>query len=263
MKYNSTRRKWQLFFLLLFVLIILHLIVGRSGIAHDFCPQAAVCFGCLNLGQGLGNWMFPGAIIFGLVVFVVTMFIGRQFCGLICPFGTIQDLIFSLNKKAKKRTYKGIISPKVHRVLKYLKYVVLLGIGFAAWQGISYIYMQACPVMAISHPQNLTILGAISLFIIVVVGFIVERFWCLYLCPFAALLNISQLIGRILHIPRRKINWCKASCIDCMLCNDYCPMRIDVPKSDKVNDVECIYCQRCSLCCPVQIKEKRNRNKEK
>ena len=261
MKYNSTRRKWQIFILLVFVLITLKLIIGKTGIAHDYCPQAAVCFGCLNLGQGLGNWMFPGAIIFGLVVFLVTMFIGRQFCGLVCPFGTIQDLIFSLNKKAKKRTYKGIIPPKVHSILKYLKYLVLLGIGITGWLGISYIYMQACPVLAISHIQNLTIMGAVSLIIIVVVGFFVERFWCLYLCPYGAFLNLSQVIGRILHIPRKKINWCKDSCIDCMLCNDYCPMRIDVPKTEEVKDVECIYCLRCTLCCPVLIKEKRDKEK--
>ncbi|MCF7918973.1 MAG: 4Fe-4S binding protein [Candidatus Cloacimonetes bacterium] len=256
MKYDKKRRRLQLYFLLLWVVILLQLIIGVSGIAHNYCPQAAVCFGCLNLGQNLGNWMYPGAIILGLVIFVLTMFLGRQFCGTVCPFGTMQDLIFSLNKKASKRNYKAMIPVKTHNALKYFKYLILLWVAVSAWLGINYIYMQACPVLALGHPQNLTVLGATSLFIIIVIGYFIERFWCLYLCPYGALLNISQFMGRILHIPRKKVFWNKDCCIDCNLCNDYCPMRIEVSKSEAVVDVECIHCQRCTLCCPVLKKQK-------
>ena len=113
LKYDKNRRWLQFCFLLLAAVIFLQLIVGVSGIAHSYCPHAVVCFGCLNLGQNLGDWMYPEAIILGLVIFIITMFIGRQFCGVVCPFGTIQDLIFSLNKKARKRSYKAIIPKKV------------------------------------------------------------------------------------------------------------------------------------------------------
>lgn len=263
LKYDKKRRKFQIQILFLHIIIYLLLIFGITGIAHQYCPMATVCFGCLNVGQSLGNWMFPGAIILGIVIFVLTMFIGRQFCGLICPFGTIQDLVFTLNKKAKNRHYKELIPLKLHNVLKWIKYVILLWMVVTAFLGLNYLYMPACPVMSLGHIQSITIFGVISLAIIFIGGLCIERIWCLYFCPYGALLNISQWIGKILHIPRRKIKWSKDCCIDCFLCNDYCPMRIDVQKSDKVEDVECIHCKRCALCCPgLKIKEK-EKEKEK
>jgi len=59
--------------------------------------------------------MFPAALISGLAILLLTMFIGRRFCGYACPFGTIQELIFSLNKKSGKfklpeKPEKGLIS---------------------------------------------------------------------------------------------------------------------------------------------------------
>jgi polyferredoxin len=254
MKYDKDRRQLQLYMLLLAGVIFLQLIVGVLGIAHRYCPQAVVCFGCLNLGQQLDNWIFPAAILLGAAIFIITIFIGRQFCGAICPFGTMQDLIYRLNKKASMGNKKAIIPIKLHGIMKYFKYLILLWVAVSAWLGSSYIFMQACPVLAIGHPQNITIMGIASLFIIFFVGYFVERFWCLYLCPYGALLNISQFMGRLLHLPRQKVDLSRESCINCKLCNNYCPMRIDIQQSGEINDVECIYCQRCRLCCPLRKK---------
>ncbi|MDP8210130.1 MAG: 4Fe-4S binding protein [Candidatus Stygibacter australis] len=257
LKLDKIRRNIQLFFLAVSIALFALLISGILQIAHAYCPQSAVCFGCLNLGQSLGNWMFPAALISGLAILLLTMFIGRRFCGYACPFGTIQELIFSLNKKSGKRDYKSALPQSVHNYLKWLKYLILLATAILAWLGLSYIYMKFCPVVSIAHIQNVRIAGVLSLGVITIAGFFIERFWCNYLCPYAALLNITQWIGKILHLPRNKVWWSKDCCVDCMLCDDYCPMRIKVQKSEKVNDVECIYCHRCELCCPVLTKQKR------
>ena len=254
--YDKKKRKLQYFFLVLHVLIYLQLIIGVSGIAHNYCPQAAVCFGCLNLGQNLGTWMFPGAIITGLVIFLATIFIGRQYCGTVCPFGIIQDLVFRFNRKSSKVSCKTILPVRVHNLIKNFKYIVLLWMISTAILGLNYLYMPACPVMALGHIQNVSIFGIVSLFLIFVGGIFIERLWCNYFCPFGALLNISQWIGKILHLPRKMIVWNKDRCINCDLCNNFCPMRIDVKKYDKVSDVDCIHCNRCTLYCPVLKKDK-------
>jgi len=112
--------------------------------------------------------------------------------------------------------------------------------------------------VSIAHIQNVRIAGVLSLGVITIAGFFIERFWCQFTSALMLhFLNITQWIGKILHLPRNKVWWSKDCCVDCMLCDDYCPMRIKVQKSEKVNDVECIYCHRCELCCPVLTKQKR------
>ncbi len=257
LKIDKIRRNVQLFFLAVSVALIILLISGILKIAHAYCPYATVCFGCLNLGQSLGSWIFPAAIIGGLFLLVHSLFFGRQFCGYACPFGTIQELVYGLNPNSGKRGSKNIITLKLHNKIKWLKYLILLATGLLALQGLNYIYMQFCPVLSLAHIQNIRIAGMITLAVILASGFFIERFWCNYLCPYAALLNIGQGLGKILHLPKKKIWWSKDCCIDCMICDDYCPMRIQVQKSEKVNDFNCIYCHRCELCCPVLIKQKK------
>ena len=120
-------------------------------------------------------------------------------------------------------------------------------------------YMQFCPVVSIAHIQNIQLAGIISLVVIFGAEFFIERFWCNYLCPFGALLNLAQYLGKLLHIHRSKIMWYKDNCTSCIICNNICLMRIDIQKSNEIEDVECIHCRRCRINCPVES----NINKDK
>lgn len=55
-------------------------------------------------------------------VLLITAVWGRFFCGFLCSFGTLQELLFFAAKKIFPR--KLSVSPRTDRVLKYLKYVV-------------------------------------------------------------------------------------------------------------------------------------------
>lgn len=60
-------------------------------------------------------------------VLLITAVWGRFFCGFLCSFGTLQELLFFAAKKIFPR--KLSVSPRTDRVLKYLKYVVFAGIA--------------------------------------------------------------------------------------------------------------------------------------
>ncbi|MDH5663988.1 MAG: 4Fe-4S binding protein, partial [Candidatus Bathyarchaeota archaeon] len=62
------------------------------------------------------------AIVFGLVI-VMSIVLGRFFCGWICPFGLYMDLMIRLRKTFKKGYWK--LSERVNIGLRQLRYVII------------------------------------------------------------------------------------------------------------------------------------------
>jgi polyferredoxin len=248
------RRIVQLVSLGISVSLFVLLIKGTLPVAHEYCPYASVCFGLWKIGAKFAPFIFPAAIIIGAAIALSSLFLERWFCGYICPIGTIQELVFSTRKSKKK--FVQLIPYKVHKHLNIIKYIVFLFTAITAFLAAQYLYMKFCPVLAIAHIQNITIAGILVLGIIILVGFFVERFWCRYLCPYAAMMNLIEKIADIVGIKRYKIFRNIHTSINCFNCLNYCPMNIDIGYNEKISDINCIKCLSCVRQCSKTDKEK-------
>ena len=240
---KDTQKIIQKTFLGVWIIILLLLFSGRMKSAHEFCPYSAICFGAMF---PKGYIAFKITVIIGIVIASTSLFFSRYFCGYVCFFGTIQDLLSFRKTKIQ-------ISGKLHKVLLSLKYIVLLISIYLAFNLSQFFYMKFCPVLAISFPTNITIASVISLVLIFIVSIFIERFWCRYLCPYAAFMNFFSYIGRLLHLPRYGVYRTVSKCIDCTLCEKKCPMNITISKYDKhLKDPNCISCLKCIPVCPTK-----------
>jgi len=228
------------------LLLIVFLIKGLFTTAHQFCPYSSICFGIMGLKIHTGM-LFKPAIIIGLLIVFSTIFLGRLFCGYVCFIGTLQESIYKLNKSRHKFLQR--IPFRFHRFLLGLKYLSFLITVIFAYFGIQYLYMKFCPVLAFAHPQRIGIAAVITLVIIIFGGFLVERFWCRYLCPYATMMNVFQYIGKLLKIKRWQIFRNIKTSINCFNCANYCPMNIDIGYNEEISDVNCIHCFRCVRIC--------------
>ncbi|RLC57256.1 MAG: hypothetical protein DRH89_03935 [Candidatus Cloacimonadota bacterium] len=248
---QELRRKIQYSFLGITMIVVVLLINGIFCSAHGFCPYSSICFGAMSLNPGFAKLLYPIVVIIGLLIAITSVFWGRRFCGYICPFGTVQEMISNLNPRSKKN--KQLHLPVwLHNFLNSFKYVVLLITIVAAFRSIQYVYMKFCPVLAVSHPQNITIASTITLFVIFIVGYFINRFWCRYLCPYAAFMYVFQYLGRLLHIPSKRIHASEEFCINCGQCSKNCPMQILIHEEKRVENVNCIFCLKCLQSCPVE-----------
>lgn len=176
------------------------------------------------------------------LTFIFAVLFGRSFCGNICPFGTIFELI----GKIKKR--KWVIPAIVDRVLRYLKYVVLLLIGFMAWKTATLWVSPYDPYAAFAHIWKGSevleeyLIGFIILVAVSVLSIFYDRFFCKYLCPAGALYGIISKISPL------KVK--RSPCINCGKCTRVCPMNIDVATAETVKSAECIACGKCIDVCP-------------
>ncbi|MCB5253062.1 MAG: 4Fe-4S binding protein [Candidatus Cloacimonadaceae bacterium] len=247
----------QLIVFLLSLGILSFVIVAGKKSIHNVCPYAVICFGMLK-----GNFFSLSlqvaalGIVLGLAFMLISMFWGRIFCGYICPLGTFQEGLYALFRKKGARQI-----PYFHeRTFSKLKYWVLALTFILVIVGLSWIYTNFCPFYTLSRLPTLALGGLITLAIIIIGSIFLQRFWCRFLCPYAALLNLSQKLGELFGIPRRKIHRNLERCIDCGLCAKNCPMNLEILNDEYVDSLDCIHCRKCLDACPKPgtISQRRN-----
>ncbi|MFA7025744.1 MAG: 4Fe-4S binding protein [Candidatus Cloacimonadaceae bacterium] len=243
-------------FLLSLGILSFVILIGKKSI-HNICPYALICFGLLKGNIFSLTLQVAGlGIVLGLVFMVISLFWGRIFCGYICPLGTFQEGLYALfGKKAARQ-----IPYFYERRFSKLKYWILTGTIILVITGLSWIYINFCPFYALSRLPSLAIGGLITFVIIIIGSILLPRFWCRFLCPYAALLNLSQKLGELFGIPRRKIQRNLERCTDCGLCARNCPMNLDILAEEYVQSLDCIHCLKCLAACPKPgtISEQRN-----
>ncbi|SHF38776.1 FMN-binding protein [Caloramator proteoclasticus] len=183
-----------------------------------------------------------------LILVFLTIIFGRFFCGYMCAFGTINDLLYKLSSRVFKIKFK--VNRSVDSFLKLIKYAVLLFIIVGVWtfeiSGLNSINPWEAFAQLIQFPPQLASVTALIVLMLIFVGALfIERFFCRYLCPLGAFLSILQVFRIV------KIRKDKTGCINgCNACTRSCPMGINLDKVNRVDSLECIECMNCVGICP-------------
>ncbi|MBU3113197.1 FMN-binding protein [Clostridium lacusfryxellense] len=191
--------------------------------------------------------VFPSLIEF-VTAIIITIVLGRFFCGWICAFGTYNDLLHLLSKHVFKINFK--VNEKLDAALKYVKYLVLLLLIVVVWTMGSSVLDTTSPwdafALITDFPQVLSdyTIGVVFLILITVGAFFVERFFCRYLCPLGAVFNIFSRIGIL------KIIKPSEKCGKCRVCTNNCSMGLPLYKVESVCGGDCINCFKCIETCP-------------
>ena len=202
-------------------------------------------------------------ILWGSVA-AALLFWGRgPYCGWLCPFGALQEL---LNRVARKLNIKQVKVPwNIHErvwTFKYLIFLVLFGISLYS--------LEWAERLAEVEPFKTTIIlkfirewpYVLFALAVLVPGLFIERFYCRYLCPLGAALAIP---GRM-----RMFSWLKRykECgSPCQRCSNECMVQAIHPEGN-INVNECLYCLHCQVlysddhACPVMI-QKRLKNERR
>lgn len=133
------RRISQVFFLLLFLgLLIFTSFRSMPSNVGDFHMRAPVRLffewdPLAALANALATHALYRGLLWSLIVLIPTLFLGRFFCGWICPMGTLQHFVGNLPSESK-RGKKRIESNRYKR-WQTIKYVVLIAGLVAAFFG--------------------------------------------------------------------------------------------------------------------------------
>jgi hypothetical protein len=174
----------------------LHLLCGVVvlGFWLNLQYSLAQLFALVGLRLPPPGWSAAFLLAAGLPVLV--LLIGNLYCGYLCPFGALQELVAGLCP-ARFRTGMDPAFRCCGRLVKYAL-LFLLVVLFAS--GLDPAIATADPLVTVfgrhSRPAALAV-GATAL----ALSFFHDRFWCRYLCPtgaFLALLNGVRALRRFL-----------------------------------------------------------------
>ena len=178
------------------------------------------------------------------VLFCASFIFGPFFCGWVCPFGTFQDVMARIARKAglKRRTPSRV----VHYALLLFRYI-LLGLFLLVSADFVFSLFRHDPranLMNFLSGRALTLGGWLVISAFLLGALIYERPFCSYLCVEGARHGLFGVF-RPFTIVRSS-----AVCIRCGACNRVCPMSVDVVRYGQVRSLQCINCLRCVAVCP-------------
>lgn len=196
-------------------------------------------------------------ILWGSVA-AALLFWGRgPYCGWLCPFGALQEL---LNRVAKLVNIKQVIVPWfIHERVWTFKYLIfLLLFGFSLYS------LEWAERLAEIEPFKTAIIlkfirewpFVIFALAVLIPGLFIERFYCRYLCPLGAALAIPGRMRMFAWLKRYK------ECgTPCQRCSNECMVQAIHPEGN-INVNECLYCLHCQIvysddqACPVMIQKR-------
>ena len=209
---------------------------------HAVCPFGGVesIIGLITAGTLVPKLQLSTLVISALVL-ILTLVFGSVFCSFVCPLGTIQEWVGKLGKKIFKRRYNTFVPQKLHNILKYLRYVVLILTIMLTFNAGRLIFADVDPYYAMYHffTDEVTIGSLVVLGVVLIGSLFIERPWCKYACPYGAVLGLVSKIS-IFKIKRKT-----STCNNCTLCDRNCPMNIEISKKKTINDSLCIKCMDC------------------
>jgi polyferredoxin len=184
-----------------------------------YCPFGAVAtfWQFVTTGQFVQK-THPSNLVLGIGLVLGTVLAGASFCGWVCPFGALNDLLSWVRKKLHLPSVN--VPRKLDRVLTLGRYVTLIAIPYLTISTAKLWFSDYDPYRTIfglgwlfefnlsEHwPAYVIALGVLA------GGLLIPRFWCRYLCPQSALLSLIQRISFL------KIRRDPALCIHCKRCD--------------------------------------------
>ena len=244
------------------ILGIAFVYVGLILKAQPTTTNIIILFNALGeLQFPLGLYLMEAFIFLSFVFIVLTLlFWGRGvFCGWLCPYGAMLELLIKLYHKIFPEI-KLALPGKVHYKLIYLKYLVflvILGVSFYSFMLSEYL-TEVEPFRTFVLKLNREWYFVFYFLILTMGSVVVYRAFCRYLCPLGAALAVPSFFKGIPFIRMNRYDFCET----CRICDRACAPRAITPDGT-IDSRECLGCLNCQVnfwdedLCPVLIKQRR------
>ena len=272
--YQQLRQKMNFVFLIIFAAIPWLQYNGHQAVLFDITEQRFYLWGLTLWPQDLTllAWLF---ILGAFVLFFVTTFLGRVWCGYVCP-QTVWTFIFiwfeekiegSANQRKKLDGQKLDFNKFWRKALKHscwVMFALLTALTFVGY----FVPVSSLFIDFFTFNESIIVVGIVAFFTFCTYGNAgwMREIMCLHMCPYARFqsamfdkdtVTVSYDNNRgETRGPRGRKQDHKAmdlgDCIDCNLCVQVCPTGIDIRNGLQY---ECINCGACIDACDGVMKK--------
>ncbi len=279
MKITTARLISQIFFFILFLWFCIVMNLGGEwwqlkGWSVNLFLQLDPLVGLATL---ITSRTIYAELLWGVLTIVMTILLGRFFCGWVCPFGAIHHSVGYLrntflitNPEFKARSREKIRRNRYHP-LQSIKYFILIFFMTTAIVTPSIQTGLLDPIPLVYRSVNLVLLPLIKdnvlnlsviqryyedafsvgliFFIAVFMNLFIPRFYCRFICPLGAFFGLISRFA-LWRISKKKDT---EVCDNCHLCERHCEGACS--PSEQIRISECLLCMNCLNECPGNLIE--------
>ena len=190
-----------------------------------------------------------GSFVVFVAMFILSMFLGRVWCGYFCPAGGLQECAFCIKDVPAKQGWRD----KIKYVI-WIIWIIAIVVTFVLGKnGVTVdFFFQTDHGISVSSINNYVVYYGVILILVAPALIHGRRAACHYICWMAPFMIFGYKVGRRLRVPQVKIKTKPQNCAGCKSCQKVCPMSLDVPAlagRGEINSAECILCGECVAAC--------------
>ncbi|MBC8505097.1 MAG: 4Fe-4S binding protein [Anaerolineales bacterium] len=201
--------------------------------------------------DGAMNGIVNGSLIMFGLMFVSALFLGRAWCGWVCPGGGIQEMVEPINRKPVNGRKIDWIKWLIW--IPWISIIVMMVIRAGGYSSLNFLYHTENGISVAGAPDRPIVFAYFIYYIVIAlfVGLAIivgRRAGCHTICWMAPFMMIGRWI-------RNRFGWASlhlkadaSACADCKKCTSNCPMSLDVNSMvqiEQMENVECILCGTC------------------
>jgi len=193
--------------------------------------------------EGTIKGIISGSFLSFSLLFVSSLFLGRAFCGWVCPGGGVQDIVMKINNRTIK---KGNIIKWIIWV-PWIATIVLLALKNGGYQKVNPLY-QTTFGFSIGNVYALFSYLVVLTLIVLPAFLFGKRTFCHSLCWMAPFMILGRKLRNLIKIHSLQLVSNPANCIQCHTCASNCPMSLPVEEMVNAKNMENSECVLCGTC---------------
>ncbi len=190
--------------------------------------------------QGIVNGSF---IVFGLL-FASALFLGRAYCGWVCPAAGCQEALFMANDR--KVTRGDIIKWVIW--VPWIGVIAFIAIRSGGYKGVDFLYETTFGFSVANVPSLIAYLIVLLILIALPAYTLGKRSFCHHICWMAPFMIMGRKVRNTAGWPSLRLTAASELCTHCHTCTENCPMSLPVEtmvEDGRMENSECILCGTC------------------
>ena len=201
--------------------------------------------------EGAMNGVVNGSLFaFGLM-FISALFLGRAWCGWVCPGAGMQEMVEPVNNHPVNG--KKIDWVKWVIWIPWISLIVFLAVQAGGYRSVDLLFQTQNGISVAGSPDRPIIFAYLIYYVViglfaglaVLVG---RRAGCHTICWMAPFMMAGRWVRNRFGWASLRLTADASACADCKLCSKSCPMSLDVNsmvRREKMENAECILCGTC------------------
>lgn len=201
--------------------------------------------------DGAMNGIVNGSLILFGLMFLSSLFLGRAWCGWVCPGGGMQEMVEPVNR--------GMVNGRKLDRIKWFIWIPWVGliiwfvIQADGYSSVDFLFHTQNGISVAGSPDRPIFFAYIIYYIVVAlfVGLAIfagRRAGCHTICWMAPFMMIGRWIRNRFGWASLRLTADASSCTNCKLCTKNCPMSLDVNKMVQIEQMEHPECILCGTC---------------